>query len=106
MSTELMYWIIFIILSTIPFLLGIWLMKRTQQLSKSFWIPVAISGVLTFVSCYWWWLMNEDAFTIRLGIFFYVIAWVNVTVILIFALLSIRKIPDSSNSETRKDHLE
>ncbi len=95
MSKELWYWIVLGVICVIPFVVGVYLMSRTQKIGISFWISIVLSAVITAVSCLWWEWVNEDPFTIRLGIVFYAIAWVNVGVLEIFALLSMRKINHS-----------
>jgi hypothetical protein len=90
-SNDLIYWICLGIACTLPFLIGIWLMKRTNRLQYSFWISTIVSVLLTGVGALWWYYVNEDSFRIIFGVVFYAIACVNVAVLEFFALISIRQ---------------
>ncbi len=93
MTFELWYWIILGILCVVPFLIALYMMARTQKLWPSFIYSSATGAIMTGVACLWWLAANEDPFTIRLGVIFYVIAIVNVAVLVLFALMSIQKHP-------------
>lgn len=98
MTNELWYWIFLGVLCIAPFALGIYLMIRTKKIAVSFMFSSALGAILTGSASVWWVSVNDDPFTIRLGIVFYVIAFVNVAVLEIFALLSMKKEPNETRS--------
>jgi hypothetical protein len=90
-SNDLIYWIYLGVICIVPFIMGIWLMKRTDRLQYSFWLSTIVSIVLTGVGVIWWNVVNVDSFRITFGEVFYAIACVNVAVLEFFALISIRQ---------------
>jgi hypothetical protein len=90
-SNDLIYWIYLGIACTVPFVLGVWLMRRTNRLQYSFWISTVVNIILTGAAALWWYYVNEDSFRIIFGVVFDAIACVNVAVLEFFALISIRQ---------------
>jgi hypothetical protein len=90
-SQDLIYWIYLGIACTIPFVHGVWLMKRTNRLQYSFWMSTIVNVLLIGAGVIWWYFVNEDSFRTIFGVVFYVIACVNVAVLEFFALISIRQ---------------
>jgi hypothetical protein len=90
-SNDLIYWVYLGFICIVPFIIGIWLMKKTDRLSYSFWLSTIVNVVLTGAGVLWWQAVNVDAFRIIFGEVFYAIACVNVAVLEFFALISIRK---------------
>jgi hypothetical protein len=93
-SNDLIYWVYLGFICAVPFLIGIWLLKKTNRLQYSFWWSTAINMVLTGAGVLWWNYVNVDSFRIIFGEVFYAIACVNVAVLLFFALISIRQKSD------------
>jgi hypothetical protein len=91
MSNNLLYWIYMGIAALLPFILGIWLMRRTDKLGYAFWVSTAVNVILTGAAVLWWHSVTEDHFKMIFGVVFYAIAAVNVAVVELFALVSIRK---------------
>jgi hypothetical protein len=94
-SNNLIYWIYLGIACTVPFVLGVWLMRRTNRLQYSFWVSTVVNIILTGAGVLWWYYANVDSFRIIFGVVFDAIACVNVAVLEFFALISIRQ---NSNS--------
>jgi hypothetical protein len=90
-SNDLIYWIFLGIACTVPFVLGIWLMRKTNRLQYSFWVSTVVNIILTGAGALWWYYVNEDSFRIIFGVVFDAIACVNVAVLEFFALISIRQ---------------
>jgi hypothetical protein len=91
MSNNLLYWIYMGIMALLPFILGVWLMRRTDKLGYAFWVSTAVNVILTGAAVLRWYSVSEDHFKMIFGVVFYVIAAVNVAVVELFALLSIQK---------------
>jgi hypothetical protein len=90
-SHDLIYWIYLGITCTVPFVLGIWLMRKTNRLQYAFWISTIVNVILTGAGALWWNYINVDSFRIIFGVAFQAIACVNVAVLEFFALISIRQ---------------
>jgi hypothetical protein len=90
-SNQFLYWIYMGIAAAVPFVLGIWLMRKTNKLAFSFWISTILNVLIIGAAMFWWASVNEEQFMITFGNAFYVIAAVNVAVIELFALVSMRK---------------
>jgi hypothetical protein len=91
MSNNLLYWIYMGITAALPFILGVWLMRRTNKLGYAFWVSTAVNVILTGAAVLWWYSVTEDYFKMIFGVVFFAIAAVNVAVVELFALVSIRK---------------
>jgi hypothetical protein len=89
-SQDMIYWVYLGIVCVVPFLLGVWLMKKTNRLQYSFWISTVVSVLLTGAGILWWYYVNVDSFRIIFGVVFQAIACVNVAVLEFFALISMR----------------
>jgi hypothetical protein len=79
------------ITAALPFILGVWLMRRTNKLGYAFWVSTAVNVILTGAAVLWWYSVTEDYFKMIFGVVFFAIAAVNVAVVELFALVSIRK---------------
>ncbi|MDD9265779.1 hypothetical protein ACFPES_01910 [Paenibacillus sp. GCM10023248] len=91
MSNGVWYWVFLGIAFALPFVIGVWLMRRTNRLGFSFWITTALNIVLTLAAAFWWKSVEEDPFRMMFGMAFYGVSSVNLMVIEFFALFSIRK---------------
>lgn len=91
MSNGVLYWVYLGIAFALPFVIGVWLMRRTNRLGFSFWVSTALNIVLTAAAVFWWKSVTEDPFRMMFGMAFYGISAVNLMVIEFFALFSIRK---------------
>jgi hypothetical protein len=101
MTLEVWYWVILGVICIVPFVLGLYVMKRTQKISVSMVLSSAAGAIITSLASIWWVNGNDEPFTIRLGIGFYVISYVNIMVLVLFALLSIRKNPEQSEGQSQ-----
>jgi hypothetical protein len=90
-SNNLIYWIYLGVFCTVPFVIGIWLMRRTNKLQYSFWVSTVVNFILAGAGALWWYYVNEDSFRMIFGVVFYAIACVNTAVLEFFALISIRQ---------------
>lgn len=100
MSNEILYWVYLGIASFIPLVLGVWLMWRTGKFAFSFWISTIVNALLISAAIYWWISVNDDPFTINFGVMFYIIGALNVAVIELFALISMRNKRNPSDKQT------
>ncbi|OPH54691.1 hypothetical protein BC351_31255 [Paenibacillus ferrarius] len=91
MSNAVLYWTFLGIAFVIPFVIGVWLMRKTNRLGFSFWITTALNIVLTLAAALWWKSVTSDTFYMMFGMAFYGVSAVNLMVIEFFALFSIRK---------------
>ncbi|MEW9698428.1 hypothetical protein [Paenibacillus sp. SI8] len=91
MSDNVLYWLYLGGACALPFLLGVWMMKKTDRLGLSFWVSTALNIVLTLAAVCWWKSVSPAGFRMMFGMAFYGIASVNVMVLEFFALFSIRK---------------
>ncbi|MBP1989324.1 hypothetical protein [Paenibacillus eucommiae] len=66
-------------------------MRRTKRLNFSFWVSTIVNVVLTGAGVLWWYSVNEDSFIKVFGAVFYAVACVNVIVLELFALVSMRQ---------------
>lgn len=91
MSNAVLYWVFLGAAFVIPFVIGLWLMRKTNRLGFSFLITTALNIVMTLAAAFWWKSVTDDPFRMMFGMAFYGVSAVNLMVIEFFALFSIRK---------------
>ncbi|MFD0698666.1 hypothetical protein ACFQZT_31815 [Paenibacillus sp. GCM10027628] len=91
MSNNVLYWIFLGLAFALPFMMGVWLMRRTNRLAFSFWISTAFNVILTVAAVLWWKSVSAEGFRMMFGMAFYGVSCVNLMVLEFFALFSIHK---------------
>ncbi|TXK86110.1 cytochrome c oxidase VIIc family protein [Paenibacillus sp. N3.4] len=91
MSNAVLYWVFLGVAFAVPFLIGVWMMRKTNRLAFSFWTTTALNIVMTLAAALWWKSVSQTPFQMMFGMAFYGISCVNLMVIEFFALFSMRK---------------
>ncbi|UJF31673.1 cytochrome c oxidase VIIc family protein [Paenibacillus hexagrammi] len=91
MSDNVLYWTFLGLAFALPFIIGVSIMRRTNRLALSFWLSTVLNAGMTVAALIWWKSVNMDSFRIIFGNVFFGISSVNLMVLELFALLSIRK---------------
>ncbi|SFL24592.1 hypothetical protein SAMN03159341_104230 [Paenibacillus sp. 1_12] len=90
MSYDFYYWLIMGVGFIIPNLVGVGLMWKTQKLLMSSLVSLVINLII-FVPASLWWAALFVGFPRTFGLAGYGIAFVNIEVLLLFALIIMRK---------------
>ncbi|NHN31369.1 hypothetical protein [Paenibacillus agricola] len=90
MSYDFYYWLIMGVAFVVTNALGVGLMWRTQKLFLSFGASSALD-LLIFAAAAFWWASLFTGFARTFGLVGFVIAFVNIEVLLLFALFIMKK---------------
>jgi hypothetical protein len=90
LSYDFYYWLIMGIAFVVTNALGVGLMWKTQKLLLSFTVSFVIDLII-FAAASFWWASLFTGFSRTFGLVGYVIAFVNIEVLLLFALFIMKK---------------
>jgi hypothetical protein len=90
LSYDLYYWLIMGAAFVVTNVLGIGLMWKTQKVLVSFGISLVV-GLIIFVAASLWWASLFTGFSRSFGLVGFVIAFVNIEVLLLFALFIMKR---------------
>jgi uncharacterized protein YacL len=89
-SYDFYYWLIMSVAFAVTNALGVGMMYRTRKLLLSFLVSLAVNTVI-FVSAGIWWAGLFIGFSRMFGLFGFGIAYVNIEILLVFALFIMKK---------------
>jgi uncharacterized protein YacL len=93
MSYDYYYWLIMSVAFIVTNAVGVAIMYKTRRMLPSFLVSLAVNTVI-FVAAGIWWASLFVGFSRMFGLFGFGIAYVNIEVLLVFALFIMKKKPN------------
>ena len=96
LSVDMLYWSFMGVAFIVTGIVGITIMLLTQKIGRAFWWSLAVNALIFIAASVWYYQISDAPFRHTLGrLLFYVIAFINIEVLIGFALLTLRKNHDS-----------
>jgi len=100
LSADLLYWVFMGISYVAAGGTALAVMLATRRFARAFFYSLAVNAVIHAIASVWWFNVSDTPLRFTLGrLLFYFIDFVNVQVLITFALISIKKQPDTPSEK-------